>query len=245
MYPGLQITPPFFEIGPKAYLYGTEALALAKHADAMSRKYSIQIIFTPQYVDIPLIAGEMEQVLVFAQHMDSLNIGRGIGSVLPEALKAAGAAGVLLNHVEKRLPMGELKRTVERADEVGLATMVCADNPAQAADMAKLHPNIIMAESPELIGGGNRGREDAQAIARINQAVWDISPDTRVLHGAGITRGQDVYDVIAAGAQGTGSTSGIIKAAAPFAMLEEMIRSVREAWDVTHTSRRPGDVNLS
>ncbi len=141
--------------------------------------------------------------------------------------------------------MGELRRTVKRADEVGLATMVCADNPAQAAKIAKLHPNIVIAESPELIGGGKRGREDAQAIARINQAVWDISPDTRVLHGAGITRGQDVYDVIAAGAQGTGSTSGIIKAAEPFAMLEEMIRSVREAWDVTHSSRRPGDANLS
>jgi triosephosphate isomerase len=33
--------------------------------------------------------------------MDSLPIGRGIGSVLPEALKGDGAVGVLLNHAEK------------------------------------------------------------------------------------------------------------------------------------------------
>ncbi len=245
MYPGLHITPPFFEIGPKAYIYGTEALALAKHADAMSNKYAVQIIFTPQYVDIPLISSAMEQVLVFAQHMDSLEVGRGIGSVLPEAIKAAGAVGVLLNHAEKRLPMDELKRTMQRADEVSLATMVCADNLAQAAAVAKLEPNIIIAESPELIGVGKRGHEDAQAIAKINQSVWHINPDIRVLHGAGISSGQDVYDIVAAGAQGTGSTSGIIKAKDPFAMLEEMIRAVREAWDHTHSSRRPGNVSLS
>src|SRR5512136_679646 len=98
MYRGLEITPPFFEIGPKAYLYGDQVLALARQADAMGLKYGVQIIFTPQYVDIPLVAHEMKSVLVFAQHMDDLPIGRGIGSVLPEAVKAAGAAGVLLNH---------------------------------------------------------------------------------------------------------------------------------------------------
>jgi triosephosphate isomerase len=245
MYSGLQITPPFFEIGPKAYIYGREALALAKHADAMSRKFDVQIIFTPQYVDIPLIAREVQQVLVFAQHMDSLEIGRGIGSVLPEAIKAAGAAGVLLNHVEKRLPFDDLKRAMKRADGVGLGTMVCADDIEQASAIANLQPNIIIVESPDLIGVGKRAEEDAVAIAHINRTIWDINPDIRVLHGAGISSGRDVYQIIAAGAQGTGSTSGIIKARDPFAMLEEMIRSVREAWDHAHSDRRPRYVNLS
>jgi triosephosphate isomerase len=234
MYRGLQITPPFFEIGPKAYLYGKDALDLARHADALSKKYDVQIIFTPQYVDIPLLAHEMERVLVFAQHMDSLEVGRGIGSVLPEALKAAGAAGVLLNHIEKRLSMDELRHTMERADEVGLATMVCADNLEDAVIIAKMQPNIIIAESPELIGVGKRGADDQRVIEKINRAVWNINPEIRVLHGAGISCGQDVYDVVVAGAQGAGSTSGIIKAKDPFAMLEEMIKSARKAWDETH-----------
>jgi hypothetical protein len=34
--------------------------------------------------------------------------------------------------------------------------------------------------------------------------------------------------------QAAGSTSGIIKAADPFAMLEVMIRSVRMVWDAMH-----------
>ncbi len=234
MYRGLGITPPFFEIGPKAYLYGKKLLALAKHADAMSKKYQVQIIMTPQYVDVGMLAHEMERVLIFAQHMDSLDVGRGVGSVLPEAVKAAGAAGVLLNHFEKRLSMDALQRTMKRADEVGLATIVCADNLEDAAAIAMLEPNIIIAESPELIGIGKRGDDDRRAIAKINQIVRNINPKILVLHGAGISCGQDVYDVIAGGAQGTGSTSGIVLAKDPFAMLEEMISSVRAAWDKTH-----------
>ena len=234
MYSGLKITPPFFEVGPKAYLYGEDALRLAKHADRLGRKYDVQILFTPQAVDIRMIAAGTKNILVFAQHVDSLRVGRGTGSVLPEAVKAAGAAGVLLNHAEKKLPLEELKRTIKRADEVGLASMACADNLEEAAEVAYMNPNIIIAEAPELIGAGKRSVDDQQVIGRINRTVWEINPDIRVLHGAGISNGQDVYNVIAAGAQGTGSTSGILLADDPFRILEDMIRSVRSAWDQTY-----------
>jgi triosephosphate isomerase len=245
MYRGLKITPPFFEIGPKAYLYGTEVLKLARHADKVGKKYAVQIIITPQYVDIPILAREMENVLVFAQHMDSLEVGRGVGSVLPEALKAAGAVGVLLNHAEKRIARDELECTINRADKIGLATMVCADTLEDAAVVAHMEPNIIIAESPDLIGIGKRDADDQSAIIRVNETVWEINPEIRVLHGAGISCGQDVYDVIAHGAQGTGSTSGIILANDPFGMLEAMVRSVREAWDNTYYIRRFSDVSVS
>jgi triosephosphate isomerase len=234
MYSGFEIMPPFFEIGPKAYLYGQDVLDLALHADKISAKYHVPIIFDPQYVDIPILARATKHLLIFAQHMDSLEVGRGVGSVLPEAVKAAGAVGVLLNHIEKRLSKEELQRTIRRADEVGLASMACADDLEDAAAIARMAPNILIAESPNLIGVGKRGEGDRETIAHINEAVWQINPAIRVLHGAGISCGQDVYDIIAAGAQATGSTSGIIKAQDPFAMLEEMIRSVRLAWDKTH-----------
>lgn len=234
MYQGLKLIPPFFEIGPKAYLYGKEVLILAKFADELCVKYNVQIIFTPQCVDIPLLARETKNLLIFAQHMDSLNIGRGVGSVLPEAVKAAGAVGVLLNHVEKPLPFETIQRTIQRADEVGLASMVCAGSLEEVEFVAKMNPNILLAESPDLIGAGKRGTDDQEAIRKINALVWAINPEILVLHGAGISCGRDVYEIIALGAQATGSTSGIIKAKDPFAMLEEMIRSVREAWNKTH-----------
>lgn len=234
MYAGLALNPPFFEIGPKAYLFGENALALAQCADEASVRYDVQVIFTPQYVDIPLIASGTKHLLVFAQHIDFLPVGRGVGSVLPEAVKAAGAVGTLLNHAEKPLPMNVIEQTIQRADETGLATLVCAGNLKDAERIAKMKPNAVLAESPELIGAGKRSQNDQEVIQKANQAVWKVDPAIRVLHGAGISNGQDVYEIIKLGAQATGSTSGILRAANPFAMVDEMIRSVRRAWDETH-----------
>ena len=127
MYKDLKIKPPFFEIGPKAYLYGEEMLKLAKVIDKTALKYDVDIIVTPQYTDIRLLADNTERILVFAQHMDPLPVGRGLGSVLPEAVKAAGAVGVMLNHAEKPVTDDVLAETIKRADEVGLGTIVCAE----------------------------------------------------------------------------------------------------------------------
>jgi triosephosphate isomerase len=88
--------------------------------------------------------------------MDDIEMGRGYGSVLPEALRAIGATGVFLNHIEKRLSMDKLIHTVKRANEVGLMTMVCADNVSDAKIISKLKPTIIVAEEPEKIEGAKR-----------------------------------------------------------------------------------------
>jgi triosephosphate isomerase len=231
MYQDFKITPPFFEFGPKAYLYGVELLKLAKYADQLCMDYNVPVIITPQYVDIPLIKGETDHLLIFAQHMDPIHPGRGIGAVLPEALKAAGAVGVLLNHAEKPLSRAVIQETILRAEEVGLASMVCAGNIEEITAIAKMNPDILLAESPELIGTGVR-RDDEATIRKINKLVWEINPEIRILHAAGISCGQDVFDVIASGAQATGSTSGIIKAKNPFAMFDEMLMNVRKAWDL-------------
>ena len=81
--------------------------------------------------------------------MDSLPVGRGHGSVLPEAVKAAGAVGVMLNHSEKPVCISEINKTIKRADSVGLASMVCADTIEEAAAIAHLAPNIIVVEQPD------------------------------------------------------------------------------------------------
>ncbi len=230
----LAITPPFFEIGPKAYAYGKDIVELARRADELSSVHGVQVVITPQYVDIPAVVAAVDRVLVFAQHMDALPPGRGVGAVLPEALAAAGAAGVLLNHVERRLARPELLRTMERAAEVGLATMVCADDVPDAVAIAGLAPDVIIVEAPELIAGGVRDAGSRAAVAAASEAVWQVDPAVRVLHGAGINGPRDVYDVTAAGAQGTGSSSAIFTAPDPAAMLEAMITAMRAAWDSVH-----------
>ena len=154
MYKNFKIRPPFFEIGPKAYLYGEKMLELAKAIDKTAIKYDVDIIVTPQYTDISLLAQNTERVLVFAQHMDYLPVGRGLCSVLPEAVKAAGAVGVMLNHAEKKLTPDEIKKTIGRADEVGLATIVCADTGKRLGGVCSVEDRML-AECRELLGEEN------------------------------------------------------------------------------------------
>ena len=52
-----------------------------------------------------------------------------------------------------------------------------------------------------------------------------------VEQAAGITCGQEVYDFIMAGSEAAGAASGIMNAADPIAMIDEMIAAIRRAAD--------------
>ena len=67
-------------------------------------------------------------------------------------------------------------------------------------------------------------------IQKINRAIHEVAPGITILHGAGISDERDVYEIIKAGADATGSTSGILMAEKPEEMLEKMIRAAAEAW---------------
>jgi len=224
-----KITPPFFEIGPKNYLYGKQIIELAKIADEASEKYQVQVIFTTPYVNIEEVKRVTRNIWVFAPHMDAIPVGRGLACVLPEALKAAGADGVMLNHAERPLDLSTLCSTINRAKEVELKTIVCADSMAEIRAVAELGPDIIIAEPTELIGTGKRG--DIDYVSSSVEAVRNINNDIHVLVGAGISCGQDVYDVIQAGADATGASSGIVKADNMEAMVHEMLSAAKHAWD--------------
>jgi len=227
-----KIATPFFEIGPKSYLYGDDILELAKAADEASAKYNVDVIFTCPVVDIRRVAEATSRIHVFAPHMDPIYPGRGLADTLPESLVAAGAVGVMLNHVEKPLEFDVLAETIKRADEVGLLSIVCADSMAEASKIAALNPDIVVAEPSELIGTGvSVGPEYVEAATK---CVKSVNPDILVLTAAGISNGTDVYNTIIAGADATGSSSGVAKAPDRAAMVDEMLAAVRKAWDERH-----------
>lgn len=235
MNPNCTIKAPFFEIGPKSYLFGDDVLDLALAADEAAKKYDVDIIFTTPVIDIRRVKAATERIHVFAPHMDTLRPGRGLADILPESLVAAGAEGVMLNHSEKPLTVAELRASILRADEVGLSTIVCADSIAEASAIAHMKPNIIVAEPTELIGTGEIA--DVEYVEASTRSVKEVDPEILVLQGAGIKCYDDVYRNIFAGADATGSSSGI--AALPTkearrAMADDMIRAVREAWDARH-----------
>ncbi|PIU29031.1 MAG: triose-phosphate isomerase [Candidatus Hydromicrobium americanum] len=235
MYDGINLKPPIFEMGLKGYLYGKKALEFAKAADCISKKYEVSIIFDPQYVDIPKIVEETENLYIFAQHMDSIEIGRGIGRILPEALKEAGVVGTILNHAERKILLSEIYKTIKKADDVGLATLVCADSPQEAAAVAQLNPNIVLAEPPQLIGTGKPvGKLLKDFISETVALVKKINPEIIICSGAGIRDAKGVKKIIRLGAEATGSTSAILKADDPVRKLEEMIKALKEVWLETH-----------
>lgn len=95
--------------------------------------------------------------------------------------------------------------------------------------IAMLKPNIIVAEPSELIGTGVS--VGPQYVEAATKAVKDIDPEILVLTAAGIANGNDVYNTIIAGADATGSSSGVAKAKDRAAMVDEMISAVRRAWN--------------
>ena len=221
--------PPFFEIGPKSYLYGDDVLELALAAERASEKYDVDIIFTTPYTDIRRVAEATERLFVYAPHMDLLEPGRGLADILPEAVKAAGAVGVMLNHCEKPLALSTLEKSIRRAHGIGLAAIVCADTIAEARAIACLNPDIIVAEPSELIGTGQTKNMDY--VKASIEAVHSINPEILVLQGAGISSGEDVYQLIYHGAQATGASSSIAKAKDKEGIIDEMIGAVQRAAD--------------
>lgn len=222
-----KIRTPFFEIGVKNYLFGDQVLDLAKVADAAAKKYDIDVIFIAPYTEIRRVAENTTNLVILAPYMDTLRPGRGMADVLPEALKAAGAQGVVMNHSERPMALSAIRKTIDRANELDMLSFGCADSIAEVKAIAQLHPDIINPEPNELIGSGSIS--DISYVHESIKVIKDIYPDILVEQAAGVSSGKQVYDLIFAGAEGTGAASGIIFADDPFSMVDEMISNVRKA----------------
>ena len=230
-----RIRPPVFEIGLKGYCWGAEAVRLAVEADRLAEATGVSIVYDPQAVDIPAVAAATSRILVFAQHMDPMAPGRGVGGVLAEALRDANAVGTLLNHSERPMALGAMTRAIERAREVGLFTLVFADSPREAAALAHLGPDIILAEPPELIATGvSAGSVMAGFVADTVAAVKAVDPAILVMSEAGVNGPEDVDRMIRLGLDGTGSSSGILRAPDPLAAMRAMLEAEARAWADTH-----------
>lgn len=217
----MTIKKPFFIVNPKSYLYGDDVLRLAKISDKIAKKYDIDCIFTGQLIDLPMIIQNTSNLIVTAQFMDSITPGRGMGYVLPDALKYHGVQAVVLNHAEKVLTLSEIDKTIARAKDIGLKTIVCADTVAQAKAIAQLHPTMMICEPTSLIGTGTISNDDY--VLSTNKAIREVDSDILIMQAAGVSTAQDVVKVLDLGADGTGGTSGIINAPDWEEKIEEMI----------------------
>lgn len=94
-----------------------------------------------------------------------------------------------------------------------MISVVCVQDVAEARKYAKLNPDYIAIEPPELIGSGKAiSTERPELITNAVKAVDAAKNSTKLLCGAGIVSGQDVQKAIELGAKGILVASGIIKA---------------------------------
>lgn len=226
-----KIRTPYFEIGTKNYIYGDKVLEYAKAADAAAEKYDIDVLFITSAIEIRQVVENTKHLIVLAPYMDTLRPGRGMADILPEALKAAGAEGVVVNHCEKPMSLPQIKATIDRANELDMLVFACADTVDEAKAIAELHPDIINPEPSELIGGASGGVSGMGYVKDVIREIRKIDENILIEQAAGITNGDQVYDFIMAGSEAAGAASGIMQAEDPIAMIDEMIGAVRRAAD--------------
>jgi len=190
---------------------GSRSLKLAKIASKISRKYKIKIVVCPPQQVISEIT--KVSIPVFAQHIDNKEMGSTTGYIVPELVKKSRVSGSLVNHSEHRLAGKDIKELVSRLKALKMTSVVCVKNVSEARKYAKLNPDYIAIEPPELIGTGKAvSKEKPEVIIKSVRAVKDAKNSTRLLCGAGIISGNDVARALELGANGILVASGIVKA---------------------------------
>lgn len=202
---------------------GDKALELAKIHEQVANETGHSFAVCVQPTDLAKIAAEVD-IPVFAQHIDPVGYGSNTGHILPEAVKAAGAFGTLLNHAEHQISLEILENSIKRAKEVGLYTVVCANTAEMGQKIAKFGPDLIAVEPPDLIGGDVSVSNAQPEI--IEESVKLIGED-KLLVGAGVKNGNDVKKAIELGASGVLLASGVTKANNPHEVLSDLANGLK------------------
>lgn len=191
---------------------GNNALELASLMDKISKETGASMAIAVQATDITLCAEKVD-IPVWAEHIDPIKPGSHTGWTLPEAVKAAGAVGTLINHSEHRLKLADVDLCITRAKELNLDNIVCSNNVSTSKAIAAFSPNFIAVEPPELIGGDiSVTAADPDIVSNSVKAVKSISKNVKVLCGAGVKNKEDVAKAIELGSDGVLLASGIVKA---------------------------------
>jgi triosephosphate isomerase len=205
---------------------GEGSVGLARAVQRVSEEVGIECIVAPPTPMIALVASK-SKVQVYSQGVGSKSGDKTTGEVLPEAVKAAGATGTLLNHSESRLTPEELKELVPRLKSIGMGFCICAQTADEAADLASLGPKYVAIEPPELIGSGIAvSKARPELVQKTVAAVRRTGYDGGILCGAGIVSGEDVTRAVELGADGVLVASSVVKASDWESKIRELARSL-------------------
>ncbi|MGA8905423.1 MAG: triose-phosphate isomerase [Candidatus Bathyarchaeia archaeon] len=221
---------PFLLVNFKTYLEATgkKAVELALKLEKVGAETGVNVGVAPQFCDIEQVAANV-RIPVFAQHIDAITPGAFTGHVLAESVSAAGASGTIINHSERNLKLPDIEKSVEHARDIGLTTVVCAGTARLGAAVALSEPDMVAIEPPELIGSGRAvSKEKPEIITESVRRIRAVNSQVKILCGAGITTGEDVYAALRLGTQGVLVASGIVKAPAPEKVLRDFCEAIQK-----------------
>ncbi len=216
---------PLILVNLKTYKEGTgnRAHQIATAAQLVARESGVTIGIAPGYIDLHPLCHHFA-IPVYAQHVDGYEPGAHTGHITADALKAAGAAGSLINHSERRLTLAEIELSVRALQTHKLTAVICSNNEVTSAGAAALGPEYVAIEPPELIGSGvSVSKANPEIIKRSVAAVHAVNPKVRVLTGAGIQSGECVKIAMDLGTDGVLLASSVVKAADPATVLRDLI----------------------
>jgi triosephosphate isomerase len=199
-----------FKNYPEVLGQGSVKLALAMQRATAGG--GIKAIAAPPGPMLGLVAA-LTSVKVYSQSVGGRSGDKTTGEMLPEAVKAAGAMGTILNHSESRRPVSELRVLVPRLAKLGMEVCLCARTAAEASRLASSNPTYVAIEPPELIGSGMAvSKARPELVKRTVDAVRKTGYRGSILCGAGIVSGEDVAKAVKLGADGVLVASSVVKA---------------------------------
>ncbi|MFC2134059.1 triose-phosphate isomerase [Bacteroidota bacterium] len=219
----MKLKTPVIIVNFKTYAKGTgrEADTLAQACEKVAHETGKNIAIAIEEVDLHRVSSLVD-IPVLSEHLDPIEPGPHTGHNLPQALKDNGAVGTLLNHSEDRFRIDKLNESIDIAKDLGLFTVVCANDSETAEAVAAFSPDMIAVEPPELIGGDvSVSTAKPEVITDTIEKVKRIA-DIPVLCGAGVKTAEDVKIALHLGAQGILIASGIVKAHNPEKALREL-----------------------
>jgi triosephosphate isomerase len=203
---------------------GERAVELARACAEVSKATGAEIIVAPQAADIFRVSSSVDMPVI-AQAVDGVEGGQNTGKISPENMKEAGASGTLVNHSECRKNLYEIGKILEICRKLDLVAICCADTPTNAEHIARLSPDFIAIEPPELIGTGvSVSTAQPEIITRTLERVHDIDTNIPVLCGAGITNHEDVKKALELGTVGVLVSSAVVKSKDQRGQLEKLLR---------------------
>ena len=198
--------------------FGDEAVRLANIVKRVSEKYKIRMVITASALDALRLKDL--GVEVWLQNVDEYGEGKHTGWVSAQQAMALGIKGSLVNHFEHQGKKGTIAKIIKNKPK-GFELMCCVKTTGQIEDwVARLKPDYILYEPPELIGSSDKSvaTEQPEIIKKAVEKAEDIP----VMVGAGVKNKEDVIVSLKMGARSVGLASGFVLSEDPERVLTDI-----------------------